>query len=73
MTKQSLKANTKSLRGMENCRVVEIGIGDFAECAQWGPVNCDHAIPFGYCFLCMHPQVKDLIESTKKSQEAGKA
>jgi hypothetical protein len=79
MTKQNLKAKNsaahrgaevqpKSLRGIENCRVFEIGIGDFAECAQWGPVNCAHALPFGYCFLCMHPRVNEIIENTKKVQ-----
>ncbi len=29
MTKQSVKVKTKSLSGIENCRVVEIGVGYF--------------------------------------------
>lgn len=66
MAKQNVKA--KSLRGIENCRVVEIGIGDFAECTEWKAVNCSHALPFGYCFLCMHPRVDEIIENTKKAQ-----
>jgi hypothetical protein len=61
---------TKSLRGIENCRVVEIGIAGFAECVQQGPAPCSHALPFGYCFLCMHPHVNDIIENTKKAQQA---
>ena len=68
MAKQSVKAKTKSLGGIENCRVVEIGVGNFAECAQWGPVDCSHALPFGYCFLCLHPRLDEIIENTKKTQ-----
>lgn len=70
MTKQTVKAKTKSLHGLENCRVVEIGIDGFAECVQQGPAPCDHALPFGYCFLCMHPRLEDIIENTKKAQAA---
>ncbi len=68
MTKQNTKIKTKSLRGIENCRVIEIGIGDFAECVQAGPATCSHALPFGYCFLCMHPRLDEIIENTKKTQ-----
>ena len=67
MAKQTVNAKMKSRRGIENCRAVEIGVGNFAECAQWGPVNCAHALPFGYCFLCMHPRVNEIIENTKKN------
>jgi hypothetical protein len=77
MTKESVKTKTsearrsaavrtKSLRGIENCRVVDIGIGNFAECLKAGPATCSHALPFGYCFLCMHPRVDEIIENTKK-------
>ncbi len=72
MTKQNAKAKTKTLRGFENCRAVAIGIGNFAECAQWGPVDCPHAVPFGYCFLCLHPQVDEIIENTKKALQSAK-
>lgn len=79
MAKQTVKANTsaavqrtKSLGSLKNCRVVEIGIDGFAECVQQGPASCDHALPFGYCFLCMHPRLNDIIENTKKAQEAVK-
>jgi hypothetical protein len=67
MAKQTVNAKMKSRRGIKNCRAVEIGVGNFAECAQWGPVNCAHALPFGYCFLCMHPRVNEIIENTKKN------
>lgn len=67
MTQQNKKATPKNTNRIPNCQVVEIGIGDFAECAQWGPVTCVHAMPFGYSFLCMHPRVKDMIGNTKKA------
>lgn len=72
MAKQSVKAKTRSLQGLENCRVIEVGIADFAECVQQGPAPCSHALPFGYCFLCMHPRVNEIIENTKKAQMAVK-
>jgi hypothetical protein len=70
MAKQSVKTKSKSLGSLENCRVVEIGIADFAECVQQGPAPCSHALPFGYCFLCMHPRVNEIIENTKRAQQA---
>ncbi|HLO14456.1 MAG TPA: hypothetical protein VK206_06490 [Anaerolineales bacterium] len=72
MTKQGVKSKTKSVQSIENCRAVEIGIGNFAECTEWGPTNCPHAMPFGYCFLCMHPRVDEIIENTKKALLAEK-
>src|SRR6266498_4464045 len=69
MTKNNNKAKSKPLGKLENCRVMETGIGNFVECAQWGPINCAHALPFGYCFLCMHPRLDEMIENTKKSHE----
>jgi len=70
MTKTGIKSKSASLRGIENCRVVEIGIGGVAECAQQGPATCSHALPFGYCFLCTHPRLSEIIENTKKAQQA---
>ena len=72
MTKQQTNAKGKAPKGVPNCRVVEIGVGNFAECTEWRAVNCSHALPFGYCFLCMHPRVEDMIENTKKSLQAEK-
>lgn len=66
MTKKTVQAKTKPLGKLESCRVIETGIGNFGECTQWEAVNCGHALPFGYCFLCMHPRVGEIIENTKK-------
>ena len=65
MSKQLIK--TKSMRGIKNCRAVEIGIEKFAECLQQGPSTCSYAVPFGYCFLCKHPRLDEIIENTKKA------
>ncbi|HSL44447.1 MAG TPA: hypothetical protein VK897_13505 [Anaerolineales bacterium] len=63
-----MKAQTKSLRGIENCRVVDIGVEKFGECLKQGPATCSYALPFGYCFLCGHPRVDEIIENTKRVQ-----
>ncbi len=68
MTKPTGKVKTKSLRGIEDCRVSEIGVENFAECLQQGPSTCSHALPFGYCFLCKHPRLDEIIENTKRAQ-----
>lgn len=72
MSKRTAKERTKSLGRLENCRVVEIGIADFAECVQQGPTPCSHALPFGYCFLCNHPRLDEIIENTKRAHQAVK-
>ncbi len=72
MAKQDMKSETKSLRGFENCRVIEVGIGNFAQCARWGFVDCPHALPFRDSFLCMHPHVDDIIENSRKALLAAK-
>ena len=68
VARRGAAVRTRSLRGIENCRVVEIGVGGFAECTKWGPVDCAHALPFGYCFLCLHPRVDEIIENSKKAR-----
>lgn len=67
MTGQPVKPNLKPLRGHESCRVVEVGLNDFAECLKQGPSTCSYAVPFGYCFLCNHPRVDEILENSKRS------
>ncbi len=64
MPKQNSKSTTKAA---PKCKVTEIGVDHFAECPQQGPQPCSHAMPFGYCFLCTHPQVDEMIENTRKA------
>jgi hypothetical protein len=68
MTKANVKVKPSSLHGIENCRVYDIGITQFAECLQKGPNTCTYALPFGYCFLCKHPRLDEIIENTRKAQ-----
>ena len=68
MTGSTLRSKSKSMRGLENCRVVEIGVEKFAECLQQGPSTCSYALPFGYCFLCQHPRLDEILENTKRAQ-----
>jgi hypothetical protein len=70
MPKENITTNPKPLGKLKNCRVVEIGVAGFAECVQQGPAPCSHALPFGYCFLCTHPRLEDIIENTKQAHEA---
>lgn len=74
MAKQSERTKDKTIfmGELENCRVIEIGIANFAECVQQGTVSCSHALSLGYRFLCMHPRVNDIIENTKRAQQAVK-
>ena len=65
MTRQNAKSTTKS--GIPNCQVREVGVDHFAECPQQGPQPCSHALPFGYCFLCTHPRVDEMIENARQS------
>jgi hypothetical protein len=67
MITKKVRVKSGSLRGTQNCRVLDLGIGKFAECLKQGPSTCSYAVPFGYCFLCKHPQVDRLIEDTKKA------
>jgi hypothetical protein len=66
MKKTVQDPKAKLVQEIKNCRVVDIGIKDFGECLKDGPSTCSYALPFGYCFLCSHPLVDEIIENTKK-------
>jgi hypothetical protein len=66
MTKQTTKSTTK-LSSTPKCQVMDVGLDHFGECPQQGPQPCSHALPFGYCFLCTHPRVDEMIENTRKA------
>jgi hypothetical protein len=51
--------------GIEECRAVVISNNNIAECLLVGPNSCDYALPFGYCFLCQHPRLNEIVENTK--------
>jgi hypothetical protein len=49
-----------------DCRAVEIDKNNIAECMLVGPNTCSFALPFGYCFLCQHPRLNEILENTNK-------
>jgi len=67
MSKKPMDKVTKESTEIEGCRVMPIGVKDFAECLLPGPNTCSYALPFGYCFLCHHPKLSDIIENSKKA------
>jgi hypothetical protein len=38
---------------------MNLGLEGFRECLQVGPNACKYAVPFGYAFLCCHPEFQD--------------
>lgn len=68
MAKQMMSSKAKP-RVNANCRCLEIGVDKFAECQKQGPASCSYALPFGYCFLCTHPNLDEILENTKKARE----
>lgn len=68
MKNTAQKSKVKLLQEIKACRVVDIGIKDFGECLKEGPSTCTYAMPFGYCFLCSHPRVEEIIENTRKAE-----
>ena len=66
MSKQSRSTTKPS--AIPNCQVQAVGVEHFAECPQQGPQPCSHALPFGYCFLCTHPQVDEMLANTRKAE-----
>jgi hypothetical protein len=69
MTKSTKNQNTEIIPDVADCRAIDIGISQFAECLRNGPNSCTYALPFGYCFLCKHPRLDEIIENTKKLQQ----
>jgi hypothetical protein len=70
MAKTKIVRRQKSKPGIKNCRVADIGILNMAECLKPGPCSCSYAVPFGYCFLCKHPRLNEILENTRKAQLA---
>ena len=53
-------------QNIKNCRAVSLEDNNFAECLLEGPNSCSYALPFGYCFLCQHPKLSEIVENTKR-------
>jgi hypothetical protein len=66
MTKQRVNLEATKIYDINNCRAISVGETNFAECLLTGPNSCSYALPFGYCFLCQHPRLSEIVENTKK-------
>ncbi len=66
MTSKHSEQQSETPSDIRGCRVIEISPSSFAECLRSGPNSCQYALPFGYCFLCQHPRLDDIIENSKK-------
>ena len=69
MIKNHLKEERTKGQNINNCRVFSLGETKFAECLSEGPNSCSYALPFGYCFLCQHPRVNEILENTIRTKE----
>jgi hypothetical protein len=58
-------SESTTIPDINGCRAVNIDKGNFAECLREGPNSCSYALPFGYCFLCQHPLLNEIVENTK--------
>jgi len=53
-----------STADIDDCRVREVGVQEYAECLCEGPNTCEYALPFGYAFLCRHPQLANIRKNS---------
>lgn len=49
------------------CKTLDLGLEGFSECPRNGPNSCSFAVPFGYGFLCRHP---NLVEASPRHRVA---
>jgi hypothetical protein len=65
MVNNRVNSETNKIPEINGCRAVRVGEASFAECLMEGPNTCSYALPFGYCFLCQHPLLNEIVENTK--------
>lgn len=51
------------------CRATDLS--EFAECLTDKSATCPYAMPFGYRFLCAHPERSTIVAKTKQSMSRG--
>ncbi len=70
MDKNSSKEKTDLYPDIENCRVVDVGLEGYAECSCYGPNPCVFALPFGYGYLCKHPQLEEILSRSRNVEKS---
>ncbi|MGE5251949.1 MAG: hypothetical protein ACM3QS_17225, partial [Bacteroidota bacterium] len=61
MLKDHENSRLSAPRDIADCRASDIGMEEMGECLLSGPNSCKYALPFGYCFLCRHPRLREII------------
>ncbi|MBI5301617.1 MAG: hypothetical protein HY868_05725 [Chloroflexi bacterium] len=65
------KPNNQPVRVLPDpqiCRAAALA-DRFAECLVEKPASCEFAMPFGYGFVCGHPERQTIIAHTRKLRE----
>jgi hypothetical protein len=71
MKEETSARPAKSDLDTSRCRVTNIGIDTYAECLCSGPNECPYALPFGYGFLCQHPDFNKFLPKETRSVSRG--
>ena len=64
MARQFNNQAVQALPDPSVCRAVELN--EFAECLTDKPAACKYAIPFGFTFLCAHPDRNAIIANARQ-------
>ena len=70
MVKQNGETADNWLEDISDCQADNVGIEGFGECRRNGPNACPYALPFGYAFLCRHPRLDEIVQTTTRPREA---
>ncbi len=62
------KPITHVLPDPQFCRAAELTAA-FADCLVEKPLRCPYAMPWGYTYLCGHPERSSIVAKTKQLRE----
>ncbi len=68
MKKNKAMIYSSSDLSFKDCAACSLGIKEFAECLAANAKICSFSRPFGFGFLCFHPDRSKIIESTNKNK-----
>ncbi len=63
------KPGVSSAPAERDCKTLDLGIADYAECLRAGPNDCRYALPFGYAFLCRHSRLSTLAAGHRSGRD----
>ena len=65
------RADYKLLPGqpdLNTCSARASGFGDYVDCLSEDAYHCVHALKFGDCYLCFHPERETTVARTEASR-----